>query len=74
MWWNEVVPRFLARGAPIWQGEGLELQAPEVFRSLFFCLVEKSALFVYFCGMTPQSISTKSPTYPTLLPQTLKKR
>ena len=57
-------PVSLPGGAPIWQGEGLELQAPEVFRSLFFCLVEKSALFVYFCGMPPQSISTKSPTYP----------
>ena len=67
-------PVSLPGGAPIWQGEGLELQAPEVFRSLFFCLVEKSALFVYFCGMPPQSISTKSPTHPTLLPRTLKKR
>ena len=29
-------PVSLSGGAPVWQGEGLELQAPEVFQSLSF--------------------------------------
>ena len=29
-------PVSLSGGAPIWQGEGLEFQAPEVFQSYFF--------------------------------------